>query len=84
MSRNPGTVFFAKISKKSYITLIFNVIYDLVGMMRYEFYFLHFNSCHAEPGYTLAFANSVDPDQLTSEETNWSGSALFAIKYVNL
>ena len=29
-------------------------------------------------------ANSVDPDQLASEETNWSGSALFAIKYVNL
>ena len=31
-----------------------------------------------------AFANSVDPDQLASEEVNWSGSALFAIKYVNL
>ena len=30
------------------------------------------------------FANSVDPDQLDSEEANWSGSALFAIKYVNL
>ena len=29
------------------------------------------------------FANSVDPDQLASEEANWSGSALFAIKYVN-
>ena len=28
-----------------------------------------------------AFANSVDPDH---EEANWSGSALFAIKYVNL
>ena len=27
--------------------------------------------------------NSVDPDQLASEETNWSGSALFIIKYVN-
>ena len=27
---------------------------------------------------------SVDPDQLASEENNWSGSALFAIKYVNL
>ena len=24
------------------------------------------------------FANSVDPDQLASEEANWSGSALFA------
>ena len=30
-----------------------------------------------------SFANSVDPDQLASE-ANWSGSALFAIKYVNL
>ena len=29
-------------------------------------------------------ANSVDPDQVASEEANWSGSALFAIKYVNL
>ena len=31
-----------------------------------------------------AFANSVDPDQLASKEANWSGSALFVIKYVNL
>ena len=31
-----------------------------------------------------AFANSVDPDQLASEEANWSGSALFAFKYENL
>ena len=31
-----------------------------------------------------AFANSVDPDQLASEEANWSGSALSVIKYVNL
>ena len=30
------------------------------------------------------FANSVDPDQLASEEANWSGSALFVIKYLNL
>ena len=36
------------------------------------------NPCLAEPVYTLAFANSVDPDQLAS------GSALFAIKYENL
>ena len=28
-------------------------------------------------------ANSVDPDQLASSEDNWSGSALFVIKYVN-
>ena len=31
-----------------------------------------------------AFANSADPDQLASEEANWPGSALFAVKYVNL
>ena len=30
------------------------------------------------------FANSVDPDQLASEEANWSGSALFGITYMNL
>ena len=28
-------------------------------------------------------ANSVDPDQLASEEAYWTGSALFVIKYVN-
>ena len=28
-------------------------------------------------------AISADPDQLASEEANWSGSALFVIKYVN-
>ena len=27
--------------------------------------------------------SSVDPDQSASEEANWSGSALFVIKYVN-
>ena len=28
-------------------------------------------------------ANSVDPDQVASENANWSGSALFIIQYVN-
>ena len=28
-------------------------------------------------------ANSVDPDQMASEEANWSGFALFVIEYVN-
>ena len=28
-------------------------------------------------------ANSVEPDQLASKEANWSGTALFVIKYVN-
>ena len=27
---------------------------------------------------------TVDPDQLASEEANWSGSTLFGIQYVNL
>ena len=31
-----------------------------------------------------AFANSVNPDQLASEEANWSESALFANQYGNL
>ena len=31
-----------------------------------------------------SFANSKDPDQLASEEANWSGSALFAIQYMNV
>ena len=30
------------------------------------------------------FANSIDPDQLASDEANWSGSALFVNQYVNL
>ena len=43
-----------------------------------------FNPSPAEPGYVLPLQNSVDPDQLASEEANWSGSALFAIQYLNL
>ena len=31
-----------------------------------------------------ALANSVDPDQLVSEEANWSGSTLFVIESSNL
>ena len=41
-----------------------------------------FNPCPAEPRYSL-FANSVDPDQLASEEVSLSISALLAIQYVN-
>ena len=29
-------------------------------------------------------ANSAGPDQLASEQVNWSGPALFAIKHMNL
>ena len=38
----------------------------------------------AGPGHALPFANSVDPDQLASEEANSSGFAVFIIQYVNL
>ena len=38
---------------------------------------LNLNPCPA------TFANSIDPDQLASEEANWSGSALFVIQYMN-
>ena len=44
---------------------------------------LSINPCPAEPGY-MVFCKSVDPNQLASEEANWSGSALIAIKYANL
>ena len=46
-------------------------------MPRYYAYRLIFNPDSAEPVYVLS-ANSVD------NEANWSGSALFVIKYVNL
>ena len=50
------------------------------------------NNCYTYSHLTLvllnldspAFANSVDPDLLASEEANWSGSALFVIQHVNL
>ena len=33
---------------------------------------------------TPTFANSVDPDQMASEEAIWSGSTQFVIQFVNL
>ena len=47
-------------------------------------HYLLFNLCPAEGGIYRAFANGVDPDQLASEEASCSGSALFAIKNLNL
>ena len=41
---------------------------------------MYFNLSPAEPRYVLPL-QSVDPDQLAA---NWSGSALFAFKYVIL
>ena len=45
---------------------------------------LSLNPGLAEPRYALPLQNSVDPDQLASEEANWPGSTLFGIKYVDL
>ena len=42
------------------------------------------NPSLAEHDMRCRIANSVDLDQLAPEEANWSGSALFAIKYANL
>ena len=49
----------------------------------FDILLMHLNPCPAEPRIYPAFANSVDPDQLASEEANWSGSAQFIILYVN-
>ena len=35
-------------------------------------------------GNLILVLNSVDPDQLASEEANWSGSSLFVIQNGNL
>ena len=43
---------------------------------------LPYNLTLAEPKYTLPL-QTVEPDQLASAEASWSGSALFAIKFVN-
>ena len=39
-------------------------------------------SCWTRIG--IAFVNSVDPDQMASEEAIWSGSTLFFTQFVNL
>ena len=33
---------------------------------------------------TIVFKNTVDPDQMASEEAIWSGSTLFFIQFMNL
>ena len=45
MSRNPGHIFVAHVSKMSRFTHIFDVIYDLVGIIRNEVYFCGFYQC---------------------------------------
>ena len=39
-------------------------------------------SCWTRIG--IAFENSLDPDQMASEEAIWSGSTLFFMEFVNL
>ena len=51
--------------------------------MYHERAFGKLNLGPADPGYTLPL-QSVDPDQLASNEANKSGSALFVIEKVNL
>ena len=42
-----------------------------------------FNSSHSDPGYALP-VQTVNPDQMASEEAIWSGSALFVFTCVIL
>ena len=60
-----------------------SVIFKIFNLICYKFTW-HFNPGPAEPRYALPLQNSVDPDQLTSSEANWSVSTLFVIKYINL
>ena len=73
--------------------IVSNVKADSMGNIRKIFLSMssaeNFTQCYALLAPLLLnttcpfLANSVDPDQLASEEANWSGSALFVIKYVN-
>ena len=51
--------------------------------MYHERAFGRLNLGPADPRYTLPL-QSVDPDQLASDEANRSGSALFVIENMNL
>ena len=59
-------------------------VQDCPSLLALDKTIFRFNPSPADSGYVLPFANSVDPDQLASKEANWSGSALSAIKYLNL
>ena len=63
---------------------ISNILFHFFGGLNFAFYGVTSQPLSCWTRIHPAFANSVDPDQLASEEANWSGSALFAIKYVNL
>ena len=56
---------------------------EILSLFTSQFVIFHLTLVLLNPDIPC-FANSVDPDQLASEEANWSESALFAIKYANL
>ena len=56
---------------------------DLIGTLRVKFSNIFRLTLLLLSTTCPVLANSIDPDQLASEEANWSGSALFVIKYVN-
>ena len=55
-------------------------IFSYIALPRISIYLL---TLHLLNMTCPVLANHVDPDQLASSEANWSGSALFVIKYVN-
>ena len=57
-------------------------VFEYLGQIQYS-YTYHVLTLLLLSTTCPVLANSVDPDQLASEEANWSGSALFVIKYVN-
>ena len=59
--------------------------YKYISRIKLSFVIKHI-LCEINPGpaEALSLKNSLDPDQLASEEANWSGSALFVIQYMNL
>ena len=61
---------------------IFTYIFNCVFWNKWDFLLLFLTLLLLNTTCPV-LANNVDPDQLASEETNWSGSALFVIKYVN-
>ena len=52
-------------------------VVQIFGELQYVLTLLLLNTTYP------VLANSIDPDHLASWEANWSGSALFVMKYVN-
>ena len=64
--------------------ILYGVVKGQVSVFTELWSLININPSPAETGYAPVFSNSVDPAQLTSEEANRSGSALFVIQYVSL